>query len=60
MKRETQVYKKKRNRGKRKRDREIFPRGRQEGGGKVDRGLSHYACSEETTGLDTGTAAIDS
>lgn len=31
-----------------------------EGGGKVDRGLSHYACSEETTGLDAGTAAIGS
>ncbi|KOC64080.1 hypothetical protein WH47_02243, partial [Habropoda laboriosa] len=33
---------------------------RREGGGKVDRGLSHYACSEETTGLDAGTAAIGS
>ncbi|CAK9802875.1 hypothetical protein ANTPLA_LOCUS3359 [Anthophora plagiata] len=31
---------------------------KREGGGKVDRGLSHYACSEETTGLDAGTAAI--
>ncbi|KYN12004.1 hypothetical protein ALC57_15846 [Trachymyrmex cornetzi] len=44
----------------RKRERERDPRGHDEGGGKVDRGLSHYACSEETTGLDAGTAAIDS
>lgn len=44
--------------GKRKREN---PRGRRKGGGKADRGLSHYACSEKTTGLDAaGTAAIDS
>lgn len=39
----------------------ICLRGQEEDGGKVDRRLSHYACSEKTTGLlDAGTAAIDS
>lgn len=58
MARQEEKFSKKRKR-KRKKERDLLVV-RMKGGGKVDRELSHYACSEETTGLDAGTAAIDS